>query len=501
MLRRAKIIAGIFLFALLFFGGKQTAEAATRIHYLGLKGATDAILLESDGRFGMIDSGEDWDYPSGKNSKYPLRRGTIVDMGHEQQVIYYMKSVGVTSSNFDFYLGTHAHSDHIGTGDEILAHFTPKTVYLKKYSNANISNKAALWDNRYVYDRLVKAAKAKSKLVQNIKEGMVIELGSDMKITLYNTKVRKGVVDDNWNSMVAKVRVGKTTTILAGDAVPSVMNKLAKDGKFGKIDILKLPHHGYIDGNPKGLMSRLAPKEAIVLGPMSNVEAETRKALRAKGTKIRGNNAGMAALVTTYSATGYSTSARNVKAGWLDYNNGRYYIRKSGRPATGWREISKRWYYFDKRGKAATGWVSQKNRVYYFSRNKTDQYAKGEMLTGWQRPNGRDYVYFRKSGAKTRGTLLTGWQKIDNKWYYFKKSGKNGSTTKKLTGWRKIGGKQYYFHPGKGQLDGYAYMNGTFTIGRQRCTFDKKGVLKRRVTIAKPKPTAVPKPTPTQAGL
>ena len=129
---------------------------------------------------------------------------------------------------------------------------------------------------------------------------------------------------------------------------------------------------------------------------------------------------------------------------------------------------------------ARTGLISNKNKIYYMAERKTARYAKGQMLTGWQRPNGRDYVYFKKTGTDgTKGSLLTGWRKINNKWFYFKKSGINGSKTKKLSGWQVIKGKRYYFHQGKGKLDGYAYMNGTFRIGHKKYTFDKNGVLKR----------------------
>ena len=492
MLRKAKIIAGFFLFTLLFFGGKETVEAATRIHYLGLRGATDAILLESDGRFGMIDSGEDWDYPNGKDSRYPLRLEIDKSNGHEQQVIYYMKKVGVTNENFDFYLGTHAHSDHIGSGDEIVSEFTPNVVYLKKYSNANIADKKALWDNRYVYDKLANAAKQHSTLVQNIKEGTTIKLGKNMKITLYNTKVKTRIPDDNWNSIVAKVRAYNTTTILTADAVPTIMNKLVEDGKLGKIDILKLPHHGYIDCNPSSLMTILAPKQAIVTGYISNVDIETRQALEAKGARIRSNNTGVAALVTKYSAAGYSTSTKNIKAGWLDYNKAQYYIQKNGRPVTGWKKISGKWYCFTEQGKVRTGWKTINKKVFYF-RDTGKNGVKGEMLVGWQRPNGKDYVYFRKSGkAGTRGSLLTGWQDLNNKLYYFKKTGTNNSNTRKLSGWQKIGGKNYYFHIGAGKLDGYVYRNGTFVIDGVKYKFDRNGVLRGKAPKPTPKPTVTP---------
>lgn len=55
----------------------------------------------------------------------PLRNNVYTGEGFEQQVIDYMHSVGVTQDNFDFYLGTHPHSDHIGSADEVIREFHP----------------------------------------------------------------------------------------------------------------------------------------------------------------------------------------------------------------------------------------------------------------------------------------------------------------------------------------------------------------------------------------
>lgn len=72
-------------------------------------------MLESNGHFGMVDSGEDRDYPSGSTgSKYPYRYGITTNEGYEQQVVHYLKQLGV--EKLDFYIATHAHSDHIGPG-------------------------------------------------------------------------------------------------------------------------------------------------------------------------------------------------------------------------------------------------------------------------------------------------------------------------------------------------------------------------------------------------
>ena len=80
-------------------------SSQTKIHFISLNSTTDAILLESNGHYGMVDSGEDWDYPN--STKYPLRSGITTNIGFEQQVIHYLEKLGV--KKLDFYIATHSH--------------------------------------------------------------------------------------------------------------------------------------------------------------------------------------------------------------------------------------------------------------------------------------------------------------------------------------------------------------------------------------------------------
>ena len=131
----------------------------TKIHFISLYATSDAILLESDGHFGVVDSGEDWDYPN--SSQYPLRNGTTTKIGYDQQVIHYLRDVcGV--KKLDFYIATHSHSDHIGTADEIMNEFKVDRLYINKYDDSYISSKNNLWDNKYVYDCLINKAEEKN---------------------------------------------------------------------------------------------------------------------------------------------------------------------------------------------------------------------------------------------------------------------------------------------------------------------------------------------------
>ena len=120
----------------------------------------DAILVESDGHFGIVDSGEDSTYPNGSDSRYPARPGTTRGGGVEDEVISTLRQLGVTQGNLDFYIGTHPHSDHIGSAAQVIEAFHPKRVYIPQYSDAYIYEQSHLWDNQYVYDRLMAAARA-----------------------------------------------------------------------------------------------------------------------------------------------------------------------------------------------------------------------------------------------------------------------------------------------------------------------------------------------------
>ena len=136
---------------------EQTESSIVRIHVLPFD-HMDAIIVECDGHFGVVDSAEDSEAPDGSDFRYPVRPGTTYGQGKEDEVIAYMRTIGVTQDNLDFYIGTHPHSDHIGSASQIIHAFHPKTIYTPVYDDSYITNSSALWDNRFVYDRLIAAA-------------------------------------------------------------------------------------------------------------------------------------------------------------------------------------------------------------------------------------------------------------------------------------------------------------------------------------------------------
>ena len=70
MKKKIGILIGMAVMSLGYLTYVETNEnKINRIHFINTKGesGTDAILLESNGHFALIDTGEDFDFPDGTN--------------------------------------------------------------------------------------------------------------------------------------------------------------------------------------------------------------------------------------------------------------------------------------------------------------------------------------------------------------------------------------------------------------------------------------------------
>ena len=73
------------LFLCLSFHGNVQAQESSgnKIHFINVQeGGSDAIILESNGHFAMVDTGEDYDFPDGSDSRYPWREGIETSYKH-----------------------------------------------------------------------------------------------------------------------------------------------------------------------------------------------------------------------------------------------------------------------------------------------------------------------------------------------------------------------------------------------------------------------------------
>ena len=492
-----------------------TAGSGNRIHFINTKAksGSDAILLESNGHYALIDMGEDYDFPDGSDPRYPSRWGISMRNYQvlEDRLIRHLDQVGV--KKLDFIIGTHVHSDHIGGADEILNRYQVGKFYLKKYSDDRITANWGLWDNLFNYDNALRAAQKRGvTLVQNISdEDSHLKLG-DMDIQLYNYKNEydsegnlKKVLDDNSNSIVSVVTVAGKRIYLGGDLdnAEGAEDKLGP--VIGKVDMMKWNHHyDATVSNTINFLENLSPKMIIqTTGGDINV-ASTREYLQKKNIQVlRASSQTQDATVFDISDKGFTNVSNTfpdipvvdekwyqedgywkyrladgeMAIGWKEIGGATYFFNGKGQMQAGrWLHLNDEWgenakgndYYLNQNGKMQTGgWFKLDGHWYYIQSNGARRFselseiggkkylfaADGKMLTGHQVYNGKK-MFFSDSGALQTAGKPSTWQKIDSDWYFYDEDGL------RTIGKKNINGSTYYFNQEGVMQTGWAFIDG-----------------------------------------
>lgn len=273
-------------------------EGADRIHFLNT-GGSDAILLESDGHFAMVDAGEDTDNPRGFE---------WLDLqGYEQQVLAYLKAHAADASgkvHLDFVLGTHSHSDHIGGFDTILLDpdVTVDRAYLKVYDSSKINDyEVEQWDNQEVYDQMTAALRQRG--VPVITPDDTPFAFGNFKVTLFNTDDPENAekVGENDNSLGVLLEKNGTRVFLAGDMDNNTGDETRLAGAIGRVDLLKPGHHGLEGSSTKDFIKALLPKACVITNKGKNVNhkpvARIVQICRHRNVYTTGNENGVLAVI------------------------------------------------------------------------------------------------------------------------------------------------------------------------------------------------------------
>lgn len=237
-------------------------------------GSSDAILIQSQGHFAMIDAGEDNDNPRGfSNLEYT---------GYEQEILEFLKqTVGDENGivQLDFVLGTHSHSDHIGGFDTIINDenvFVDK-AYLKEYHSENINDKEIReWDNQEVYDQMVNALNQKAVPIISEISSEPFKFGN-FTLTILNTDYdnRSEKIGENDNSLVVLAEKDGCKALLTGD-LDNYNHDEEKIGELvGKVDLLKVGHHSYSHSSEKKFLMAVNPEVSIVTNSYKGADKRT----------------------------------------------------------------------------------------------------------------------------------------------------------------------------------------------------------------------------------
>ena len=128
-----------------------------KIHFLNTANS-DCILLESNGKFALVDSGEGNENPR-KDPGYK---------GYRDEVLSYIKKVAVNekgSVELEFILATHMHYDHAGNFTSIIndKDITINKAFIKEYDTSSVSAMDKKnWGNGEMYESIISSLKGKN---------------------------------------------------------------------------------------------------------------------------------------------------------------------------------------------------------------------------------------------------------------------------------------------------------------------------------------------------
>lgn len=289
----AAVVAGVITYPLIkmYFGVKKhefsqlsLEQRGDRIYFLNTKSA-DAILLESQGKFALIDAAEDSDNPRG----FP----ELEYDGTEEYVLNCVKKIAGDKNGkatLEFVLGTHAHSDHLGGFDTLILDedITVNQAYIKEYDAGKITEyEVRNWDNQEVYDQFITACEKRDVPVTHDIPQQSFQFGK-FQITFYNTRPVQAEkpVGENESSVCTLVEKDDKRALLTGDLNNNIGGEDHLAAEVGKVDLLKAGHHGYEGSTTKAFALALDPDIAILTNTVHGMHKPVLRALNAAGASI-----------------------------------------------------------------------------------------------------------------------------------------------------------------------------------------------------------------------
>lgn len=217
-----------------------TSDTELKIHIINTTKQADAILIQENDKNILVDCG------------YKSTASLVIE---------YLKANGVTDS-LDLFIATHAHTDHIGAFEEIANAFNIKEVIYRE-ANWNVVDviEYSGWGTSAAHRKMLEVIKNKNIFSRESKIIDVIKISNNGELRLINTT--NEVYDEyNTRSLGVLYTHYNHKILLASDmTIESEKHCL---GEIGKVDVLKVGHHGANGSNHEAYLEEIKPRYGLI---------------------------------------------------------------------------------------------------------------------------------------------------------------------------------------------------------------------------------------------
>lgn len=220
---------------------QKTAQSDVRVHFIDI-GQGDSIFIE-----------------------FPDRTTMLIDAAkpdHGSEIIGYINKLGYKTVNY--LVATHPDSDHIGSMPEVFAGLDIKSVYAP---DADGSTKT--------YYNFLDAVLNEGLSITRAVSGKVIKETDGLSVKILSPAANAKYTDSNDYSVVILITYKHTKMLFTGDAPCDIL----KAASVGKINLLKVSHHGSNTGLDNTLAKSLSPDVAVISVGENNYGHPTEKVL------------------------------------------------------------------------------------------------------------------------------------------------------------------------------------------------------------------------------
>jgi competence protein ComEC len=209
-------------------------------------GQGDSLLVVSpEGRTMLVDAGG----PVGGPSEAAAVASGF-DVG-EEVVAPYLWSRRIR--RLDVVALSHAHSDHMGGMPAVLRDFRPRELWV------------GIDPDSEAYRALLAEAKELGVAVRHFHAGQELDWGgTEVSVLAPEADYRNEGAPVNDDSLVMRLRYGRASALLEGDAEAPSERAMMADGRMTPVTLLKVGHHGSRSSTTPDFFAEAAPQDAVI---------------------------------------------------------------------------------------------------------------------------------------------------------------------------------------------------------------------------------------------